>query len=132
MDILQIVGMGLAATFLALILKENNPVFALLLSLIVGTFIFIMLVDQIGLIMGVLKKMAETAHLNSVYVATVLKIIGIAYISEFGAQIARDAGQSALAGKIELAGKIVILVLAMPILAAIVDAVMNLMPQAGG
>jgi stage III sporulation protein AD len=132
MDILQIVGMGLAATFLALILKENNPVFALLLSLIVGTIIFIMLVDQIGLIMGVLKKMAETAHLNSVYVATVLKIIGIAYISEFGAQIARDAGQSALAGKIELAGKIVILVLAMPILAAIVDAVMNLMPQAGG
>lgn len=128
MDILQIVGMGLAATFLALILKQNNPVFALLLSLIVGTFIFIMLVDQIGVIMNVLKKMAETAHLNSVYVATVLKIIGIAYISEFAAQIAKDAGQSALAGKIELAGKIAILILAVPILAAIVDAVMNLMP----
>jgi stage III sporulation protein AD len=128
MDILQIVGMGLAATFLALILKQNNPVFALLLSLIVGTFIFIMLVNQIGMIMGVLKKMAETAHLNNVYVGTVLKIIGIAYITEFGAQIARDAGQSALAGKIELAGKIAILVLAMPILTAIVDAVMNLMP----
>lgn len=128
MDILQIVGMGLAATFLALILKQNNPVFALLLSLIVGTFIFIMLVDQIGVIMNVLKKMAETAHLNGVYVATVLKIIGIAYISEFAAQIAKDADQSALAGKIELAGKIAILILAVPILAAIVDAVMNLMP----
>ncbi|TGA96394.1 stage III sporulation protein AD [Sporolactobacillus shoreae] len=132
MDILQIVGLGLAATFLALILKEKNPVFALLLTSIVGTTIFIMLVDQITLVMDMLKKMAETAHLNSMYVATVLKIIGIAYISEFGAQIAKDAGQTALAGKIELAGKIVILVLAIPILTAIVDTVMNLVPRVGG
>lgn len=132
MDILQIVGLGLAVTFLALVLKERNPVFALLLSLIAGTFIFIMLVDQIQLVLDMLKKMAETAHLNTVYVATILKIIGIAYISDFGAQIAKDGGQAALAGKIELAGKVLILVMAIPILTAIVETVMNLMPQVGG
>lgn len=132
MDILQIAGLGLAAVFLALILKEKNPAFALLLSVIVGAYIFIVLVDQIRLIMDMLRKMAESAHLNSAYVATVLKIIGIAYISEFAAQIARDAGQSSLAGKIELAGKIMILVMAIPILTAIVETVMNLMPQMGG
>ncbi|WP_332236798.1 stage III sporulation protein AD [Sporolactobacillus sp. KGMB 08714] len=132
MDILQIVGLGLAVTFLVLILKERSPVFALLLSLIAGIVIFIMLVDQIQLILNMLSKMAETAHLNNVYVATILKIIGVAYISDFGAEIAKDAGQGALAGKIELAGKVVILVMAIPILTAIVETVMNLMPQVGG
>lgn len=132
MNIMQIVGIGLAATFLALILKEKNPVFALLLTLIVGTMIFIVLVDQIKLVMDMLEKIAETAHLNSVYVATILKIIGIAYIAEFGSQIAKDAGQGSLAGKIELAGKVAILVMAIPILMAIVETVMSLMPQVGG
>lgn len=132
MDILQIVGLGLTVTFLVLVLKENNPIFALILTLLAGTGIFLLLVDQIELVMDMLRKMAEQAHLNTVYVATILKIIGIAYIAEFGAQIARDAGQGALADKIELAGKISILVMAIPILAAIVETVMNLMPSAGG
>ncbi|RYL87841.1 stage III sporulation protein AD [Sporolactobacillus sp. Y61] len=132
MDILQIAGLGLAATFLALVLKEKNPVFALLLSVIVGTFIFIMLIDQIRLVLDMLRKMAVTAHLNGAYVATVLKIIGIAYIAEFSIQIAKDAGQNALAGKIELAGKILILVMAIPILTAIIETVVNMMPQIGG
>ncbi|MET1247807.1 MULTISPECIES: stage III sporulation protein AD [Sporolactobacillus] len=132
MDILQIVGLGLAVTFLALVLKEKNPVFALVVSLVAGVFILLMMVDQIRLVMDMLKSMAQNAHLNNVYVATILKIIGIAYISEFGAQIAKDAGQGSIAGKIELAGKLIILVMAIPILTAIVETVMNLMPQMGG
>ncbi|GAY75188.1 stage III sporulation protein AD [Sporolactobacillus inulinus] len=132
MDILQIVGLGLSVTFLTLILKQRNPVFALVVSLIAGVFILLMMIDQIRLVMEMLKNMAQTAHLNNVYVATILKIIGIAYISEFGAQIAKDAGQGSMAGKIELAGKLIILVMAIPILTAIVETVMNLMPQVGG
>ncbi|RYM06023.1 stage III sporulation protein AD [Sporolactobacillus sp. THM7-7] len=132
MDILQIAGLGLAATFLVLVLKENNPVFALLVTLVSGVVIFLMLVDQIRLVLDMLRKMAESAHVNGVYVATILKIIGIAYISEFGAQMARDAGQGSLAGKIELAGKIAILVMAIPILTAIVETVMHLLPEVGG
>ncbi|MCQ2011487.1 MAG: stage III sporulation protein AD [Sporolactobacillus sp.] len=132
MDILQIVGLGLAVTFLALILKEKNQAFALIVSLVAGVFILLMMVDQIRLVMDMLNNMAQNAHLNNVYVATILKIIGIAYISEFGAQIAKDAGQNSIAGKIELAGKLIILVMAIPILTAIVDTVMHLMPQMGG
>jgi stage III sporulation protein AD len=58
----------------------------------------------------------------------VLKIIGIAYIAEFGAQIVRDAGQESIASKIELAGKVLILVLAIPIISIIIETVMKLMP----
>ncbi|MCO7176589.1 stage III sporulation protein AD [Sporolactobacillus kofuensis] len=132
MEILQIVGLGLAVTFIVLLLKEKNQVFALLVTLVAGIVILLMMIDQIQRVMNMLTGMAQSAHLNNVYVATILKIIGIAYISEFGAQIARDAGQASMAGKIELAGKLIILVLAIPILTAIVETIMNLMPQMGG
>ncbi len=75
-----------------------------------------------------LKKLASDANINLVYVETILKIIGIAYIAEFGAQITRDAGQSAIAAKIELAGKIIIITIAIPILKVIIETVLRLLP----
>lgn len=127
--ILQIVGLGLVATFLVLVLKEQKPVFAFLLTVFVGVFIFLFLIDQIKEVINMLEKIAESAHLNPVYVETILKIIGIAYIAEFGMQITKDAGQGSLASKIELAGKILILVMAIPIMTAIIKTVIDLIPH---
>ncbi|HSU80538.1 MAG TPA: stage III sporulation protein AD [Candidatus Angelobacter sp.] len=129
MEILQIVGIGLVATFLALVLNEQKPAFAFLLVVFVGAVIFIFLIGQINQVVTMLERLAINAHLNLVYVETVLKIVGIAYIAEFGVQIARDAGQGALASKIELAGKILILVMAIPIITAIIQTVVGLIPQ---
>ncbi|MFD2618338.1 stage III sporulation protein AD [Terrilactibacillus laevilacticus] len=128
-DILQIVGLGLVATFIVLILKEQKPSFAFLLSIFVGALIFLYLIDQIKLVMDMLIEIASSAHLNNVYVETILKIIGIAYIAEFGAQITRDAGEGALASKIELAGKVLILVLAIPIMKAVIQTIIGLISQ---
>ncbi|WEG14925.1 stage III sporulation protein AD [Pullulanibacillus sp. KACC 23026] len=129
MEILQIVGIGLIATFLSLILNEQKPAFAFLLMVFVGATIFIFLIGQISQVITMLERLAINAHLNLVYVETVLKIVGIAYIAEFGAQIAKDAGQGAMASKIELAGKILILVMAIPIITAIIQTVVGLIPQ---
>lgn len=76
-----------------------------------------------------LERIATNAHVNMVYVETILKIIGIAYIAEFGAQITKDAGQGSLASKIELAGKILILALAIPILTVIIETIIGLIPN---
>lgn len=76
-----------------------------------------------------LEKLASNAQLNMVYVETILKIIGIAYIAEFGTQLAKDAGQGSIASKIELAGKILILVMALPILTVIIETVVQLLPK---
>ncbi|WP_083477631.1 stage III sporulation protein AD [Alkalihalophilus marmarensis] len=128
MDIIQIVGLGLIATFLALVVKEQKPMFAFLLTVFVGVIIFIFLVDEITKIIEMLESIAQNANINMVYLQTILKIIGIAYIAEFGAQIAKDAGQAAIATKIELAGKILILVMAIPILTAVIEMVLALLP----
>lgn len=128
-EILQIVGLGLITTFLVLILKEQKPIFAFLLMVFVGVVIFLYLVGQIQQIIVMLERIAVNANLNLVYVETILKIVGIAYIAEFGVQITKDAGQGSLASKIELAGKVIILVMAIPIITAIIQTIIGLIPQ---
>ncbi len=116
-------------TFLALVVKEHKPLFAFLLTVFVGIIIFLFLIDEISKVLGMLETIAQSANINMVYLQTILKIIGIAYISEFGAQIAKDAGQAAIASKIELAGKVLIMVMAIPILTAIIEMIINLIPN---
>jgi stage III sporulation protein AD len=119
----------LIATFLALILNEQKPMFAFMLTVFVGAFIFLFLIDQIVAVIQMLERIAVNANINGLYIKTILKIIGIAYIAEFGAQITKDAGQAAISSKIELAGKILILVMAIPILTVIIETVLKLIPQ---
>ncbi|ADU29967.1 stage III sporulation protein AD [Evansella cellulosilytica DSM 2522] len=117
------------ATFLALVVKEHKPIFAFLLTVFVGVIIFIFLIDQIAMIIHMLEELAAEANINLAYVQTVLQIVGIAYIAEFGAQIAKDAGQGAMASKIELAGKVLIMVMAIPIISVIIETIVRLIPS---
>jgi len=128
MEIVQIVGLGLVATILALVIKEQKPLFAFLLAVSCGVMIFYFLIDKISEVIRILERLAVQADLNLVFLETILKIIGIAYIAEFGAQMTRDAGQGAIAAKIELAGKVLILVMAVPIIQIIIETVINLLP----
>jgi stage III sporulation protein AD len=127
-EIIQIVSLGLAVTVLALILKEQKPIFAFLLVTVTGIVIFLFLLGKISAVIRVLEQLADRSGVNHVFFTTILKIIGVAYIAEFGAQIVRDAGQDSIASKIELTGKILIMVMAIPIVSVIIDTVLKLMP----
>ncbi|UQD52702.1 stage III sporulation protein AD [Bacillus methanolicus] len=126
---IQIAGIALISTFLALIVKEQKPNFAFLLIVFVGCTIFLFLVDQIYEIIHMIEKIAVNANVNLIYVETILKIIGIAYIAEFATQITKDAGQGAIASKIELAGKILILAMAIPILTVLIETIIQMVPN---
>ncbi|MDL5040997.1 stage III sporulation protein AD [Heyndrickxia coagulans] len=128
---MQITGVALITTFLALILKEQKPNFAFLLTLFAGCFIFLFLVDKIYEIIHLLQKIAQKGNVDTMYIETILKIIGVAYIADFAANITKDAGQGALAAKVELAGKIIILTMAIPILTVLIETIVNLVPRAG-
>ena len=128
MEIVQIVGLGLIAAVLALVVKEQKPMFAFLITSFTGIIIFLFLIGKIEAVIEVLKQLADQSGIQPVYLKTILKIIGIAYIAEFGAQVVRDAGQDGIASKIELAGKVLIMVLAIPIISVIIETVMKLLP----
>ncbi|PTM58520.1 stage III sporulation protein AD [Desmospora activa] len=129
MEILQVVGLGLIATFLILVIKEQKPVFAFLLATFTGVVIFLALIGKIADVLHILTRLAEQARVNTMFLETILKIIGIAYIAEFGAQVTRDAGQGSIASKIELAGKILIMVMAIPIITMLIETVVQILPS---
>src|SRR5690554_5319969 len=128
MDIVQLVGLGFIVTILILVIKEQKPLFAFLLTVCTGIMIFLFLLEQIRLVIATLEQLAEHSQVNTIFLKTILKIIGVAYIAEFGAQIVRDAGQESIASKIELAGKLLIMVMAVPIITVIIETVLKLLP----
>jgi len=127
-EILPIVGVALAGAVLAVVLRQQRPELSLLLSLTVALFIFLSVVGRIGAVVQVMRDLVERAGVSMFYLGTILKIVGIAYIADFGAQISRDAGEGAVAAKIEFAAKIMILVLAVPVVVAVLEAVLKLVP----
>ncbi len=128
MDVLQFVAIGLIATVLIVVVKSQRPEMALLLSIAAGVILFLLVLGKIGAIIDIIRDLADRAGISMVYLGTILKIVGIAYIAEFGAQICRDAGEGAVATKLEFAAKILIMVLAVPIVVAVLQALLKLTP----
>lgn len=129
MDILQIVLLGIIASILYIILKDINASFAFFLIVITGIIIFLAIIKQIGTIFQLIESLGEKANVEGMYMETILKIIGIAYIAELGASITKDAGLGSVASKIELAGKIFILLLAVPIITAVIESILSFLPS---
>jgi len=127
-EIIQIVGLGFVVTLLILIIKRERPEIAVQLSLTLATIIFLIVLTKINIVLNLFRDMAEKANISQMYLNTILKIIGIAYITEFGAQVCRDAGEGAVAGKIEFAGKVLVMVMAIPIIALVMDSIVRLIP----
>lgn len=110
-------------------MKEQKANLAFLLTVFTGCIIFLFLIDKIYNVIQMIERIAIQARVNSVYVETILKIIGISYIVEFASQITKDAGQSSLASKIEMAGKIIILSMAVPILTVLIEMILKMIPS---
>ena len=127
MEIIQILGIGLIVLVLYFILQEQKNPVALILVLAFSVVIFLLIIQQVALVFDTLQTISTAAGVNSIYLRTVMKILGIAYLTELVAQLCRDGGSSALALKIELAAKIAILTLALPILLAIIETILQLL-----
>ncbi|MFO7273549.1 MAG: stage III sporulation protein AD [Bacillota bacterium] len=127
MEILQIVGLGLLAGMLISVLRQHRPELAMQLSIAAGVMLFALMMARVLRVVEVIQTLATRASLEHAHVDTVLKIIGIAYIADFGAQVLSDAGEKAVATKVEMAGKVIILLLAVPIILAVLEAILNLL-----
>ncbi|MCR4419665.1 MAG: stage III sporulation protein AD [Clostridia bacterium] len=128
MQVAQIVGLALIAAVLLVVVRQQRPELGLLLSVAAGAVIFLLVLEQVGRVTEVLERLASAARVDRLYLGTLLKIIGVSYLAEFGAQVCRDAGEQAVASRVEMAAKVIIVVLALPIVVAVVDTVMRLLP----
>ena len=129
MSILAITGFGIAAVVLLVVVRHERPEMAVLLSAAVAAVLFGVIFSRIWAVIEVINQLAARARVDPTFLAVVLRVVGIAYITEFGAQVCRDAGEASVADKVELGGKVLMMVVAVPVLASIVDLVVRL---AGG
>lgn len=124
---IQVVAFILVALFVYLILKEKKSDISVLLLLAAGLLVFLFCISQIQGIIDFLKNISDKAGIDTVYFKIVLKILAIAYLASFASEICKDAGASSLASKIEFAGKIFILSLAIPILMAVLNSILDIL-----
>jgi len=125
MDIMKIVTAGIIAAVLSVAIKKHVPEIAMLLAIVAAILIFMMVLPGISAVMGTLENIEKRIHSDINFLGTVFKITGIAYIAEFGSQICKDAGEGSIANKIELAGKVLILTMAAPIIMALLNLITN-------
>lgn len=128
MDMMQIVILGIVASLLYVILKDTVPSFAFLIVVIAGISLFLLIITKVGAVFELIETLGAKAQIDTIYLATILKIIAISYIAEMGVHLTKDAGLGSVASKIELAGKISILLLAVPIIKAVIEAVLGFLP----
>lgn len=128
MDIIHIVLFAITSALIYLVLKEVQPTIAFLVVFIATIIIFVFVVEQVKVIVNFIQLLALKATIETYYLDTVFKIIGIAYIVEISANLVKDAGLSSLASKMELAGKIFILLLALPIIQAVIEMIIHFIP----
>ncbi len=125
-QILIYLGLCLVAVVFLTILRQNRQELAVMLSMVVGIIILIRLAGQLTEIIDVFRYFSAQAQVNQAYLETIFKVMGVAYLAGFGGQICRDAGEGALGFKLELAGKIIILFLALPVMRAILEMVLRI------
>lgn len=127
MEIIKIVAFAFIAVIIVFILRKENGVLAIQVSTVVGILIFLFMIGKITAILQLLQQLALKANIDYVYINTVFKILGIAYLASFCGEICRDAGEGSIAAKVEFAGKILILVLSIPILMAVLQSILKIM-----
>ncbi|HEY8347543.1 MAG TPA: stage III sporulation protein AD [Symbiobacteriaceae bacterium] len=127
MEVVKIVGIGLVAGMLISILRQQKPELAMQLSIAAAALIFLLMVSRIMQVVDVMQTLSARAQVDQAHMGAILKIIGIAYVTDFGSQVLQDAGERSVASKVEMAGKILIILLALPILLAILDTVLKLL-----
>ncbi|AVP54128.1 stage III sporulation protein AD [Clostridium tetani] len=128
MDIVKVVAFAFGALFITLVARESKREdLAVQISICAGILIFLFMMDKITAIVNFLQKLSLKANIDFVYLTTVFKILGIAYLASFCSEICKDAGQGSIAAKVEFAGKILILLLAIPILMAVLQSIFKIM-----
>ena len=127
MDIVKIIGIGLIALLIIIILKQYKPEFAVYVSLIAGVLIFFMVLDKLSGIVSILTTLSNKTNINSQYIQILLKITGIAILTEFAVSICKDSGEAAIASKIDLGGKVVIISISIPIIVALLEVIIKIL-----
>ncbi len=125
MDIAAIIGIGIVGALLAVTVKSYRPELALCISIATGILIFLASSEGLREVMYQMQEMCENSGVDTEFFKVAMKVIAIAYVTEFASETAKDSGEGAIAKKLEFAGKTAVLVVMMPVIKNLTQVIMN-------
>lgn len=126
MNIVIIASVALIAAVLSIVLKQYKPEYSLFISIGAGILIFLSVLAVIEPVLSFIEELTERAGLESVYGEVLIKSLAICYITQLACDCCKDAGESAIAGKLQIAGKIAVLLIALPMFKSLTEIVAGL------
>lgn len=126
-----IIGIALISVAICIILQKTNPEFSMLISLIAGVIIFGIIIANFSPIFDIVNKWMDEFNLNNIYITTVMKALGVCYLTQLAYETCKDSGYSAIAGKVELAGKVTIILLSLPMFISLLELIKKLVYLSG-
>lgn len=130
MDIIfKIIAVGLITCLATIIVKPIRSDFSIIIAIAGGLIILFMIINYLTDVFDAFKNIINISGLNSNLYKLLLKIIGVGYLIEFTAGICTDTGNQSLGDKVLLGGKIIIMVMALPIVTSILEIIMELLPS---
>ncbi len=128
-DVIKIVGIAFISLILIIIIKQYRPEFALYLSLIAGILILYLALDNLTNVIQLLKQICDQSGMNRQFLEILIKMTGIAFLAEFAISICKDSGESAIASKVELGSKAIIISMSIPIIYNLLEIILNILPS---
>ena len=98
------------------------------ISLLAGILIITLIIDKLTGIVSLIQSISDKANINSQFLSLLIKITGIAFLSEFAVSLCKDSGESAIASKIELGSKIIIISMSIPIISSLLEIILEILP----
>lgn len=128
MDIIKIVGIAFITLIIVIVLKQYKPEFAMYASILGGAIILLMSMSKLSGIINLLENMALKTAINGEFLEILIKITGIAFLTEFAVSICKDSGETAIANKVDLGGKVIIVAISIPIVSALLETLIKVLP----
>lgn len=122
----RIVAFAAVAALLCVVVRQTRPDMALALTLFAGAALLATYAAGLWQVVDAMSELSARAGLSDGFVATLSKVLGVALLGEFGAQVCRDADQSALAQRVELGARLILTLMALPMLSSILDSALEL------
>ena len=125
-EFIKIVAIGLISLVTIIIIKQYKPEFAIYISIITGLIIIYMVINRLEGIINLLKSISNKSGINNQFLELLLKITGIAFLAEFAINLCKDVGENAIASKIEIGSKVVIVSMSIPIISCLLEVITKL------
>lgn len=126
-EVIKIIGIGLVSLIIIIIIKQYKPEFAIYISIIAGIAIIFLIFNKLEGIINLLKTISNKSGINNEFLELLLKITGIAFLAEFAINLCKDSGEGAIASKIEMGTKVIIVSMSIPIISSLLEVITKLL-----